>query len=185
MFSKSCYSKDLLTKGFDIELKANFSFEINRIWFQTQSISFSVSWFSGSAPIVTVCLLFATSHSLSHSSKLKTSFKIESSGKFSVIVFLFVNLPLILLDSLSAKGSSSSISAQFGTGEFDITTGLLIWADARLMKVPLFQWLNLEWVLSDVYGCPDNPDRGRVRMISSTIYLCTQINALCFLGKRY
>ena len=147
---------------------------MNGIRFQTQSISFSVSWFSGSAPIVTVCLLFATSHSLSHSSKLKTSFKIESSGKFSVIVFLFVNLPLILLDSLSAKGSSSSISAQFGTGEFDITSGLLIWADARLMKVPLFQWLN-----------PENPDSGRERMISSTIYLCTQINALCFLGKRY
>ena len=125
--------------------------------FLTESISFSVSWFSGSAPIVTVCLLFATSHSLSHSSKLNTSFRIESSGKFSVIVLRFVNPPLILLDSLSARGFSSSISAQFGTGEFDIITGFASCADARLIKVPLFKWLNLQWPCSDSYLRPDNP----------------------------
>ena len=127
--------------------------------FLTESISFSVSWFSGSAPIVTVCLLFATSHSLSHSSKLNTSFRIESSGKFSVIVLRFVNLPLVLLDSLSARGFSSSISAQFGTGEFDIITGLASCADARLIKVPLFKWLNLKWPCPDSYRRPDNPGR--------------------------
>ena len=55
------------------------------------------------------------------------------------MVFLFVNLPLILLDSLSEIDSSSSISAQVGTGEFAMTTGLVSWADARLMKVPLFK----------------------------------------------
>ena len=87
--------------------------------------------------MVTVCLLFATSQSFSHSSKLKTSFKIESSGRFSVIVFLFVNLPLILRESRS-EIDSSSISAQAGIGEFEMTTGLLSWADARLMNVPLF-----------------------------------------------
>ena len=127
-----------------------------RTEFLTESISFSVSWFSGSAPIVTVCLLFATSHSLSHSSKLNTSFRIESSGKFSVIVLRFVNLPLILLDSLSAREFSSSISAQFGTGEFDIITGLASCADARLIKVPLFKWLNLKWPCPDSYLRPDN-----------------------------
>ena len=156
--------------------------------FLTESISFSVSWFSGSAPIVTVCLLFATSHSLSHSSKLNTSFRIESSGKFSVIVLRFVNLPLVLLDSLSARGFSSSISAQFGTGEFDIITGFASCADARLIKVPLFKWLNLQWPCSDSYLRPDNPGLWFIsyeRTNLTTIYLCAQINALCFFSKRY
>ena len=163
-----------------------------RTEFLTESISFSVSWFSGSAPIVTVCLLFATSHSLSHSSKLNTSFRIESSGKFSVIVLRFVNLPLILLDSLSAREFSSSISAQFGTGEFDIVTGLASCADARLIKVPLFKWLNLKWPCPDSYLRPDNTgwwtragERGLVNANLTTLYLCAQLNALCFFSKRY
>ena len=94
--------------------------------------------------MVTVCLLFAISQSFSHSSKLKTSFKIESSGRFSEIVFLFVNLPLILRESRSEIDSSSSISAHVGTGELEMITGLVSWADARLIKVPLYWMVDLK-----------------------------------------